>query len=217
MERAALNRDEWQHQCDRIRACRRSISSGAPRSAHALTRDGGLTQWRPCTGIFFESWLVGAAIVVAFPWDVVAQNASPTFAKDIAPILQAKCQGCHRSRRDGANAMTHLSGGAALGTVDQEQSLTTGNAALVDRPDDWHSKDSRPTPRRAMRKSTAFVSVGHDGGAREGDSADMPPARAFPESQGWNIRPAADLVADRRGTVQDVRRTGFRLVVDVHG
>jgi hypothetical protein len=26
------------------------------------------------------------------------------------------------------------------GTVDQEQSLTTGDAALVHRQDDWHSK-----------------------------------------------------------------------------
>ena len=43
-----------------------------------------------------RSGLVGAAIVVALPWDVVARNASPTFAKDIAPILQAKCQSCHR-------------------------------------------------------------------------------------------------------------------------
>ena len=43
-----------------------------------------------------RSCLVGAAIVVASPWDVAAQDASPTFAKDIAPILQAKCQSCHR-------------------------------------------------------------------------------------------------------------------------
>src|SRR4029079_18701140 len=41
-------------------------------------------------------WIAGAALVFAAP-SLAADNARPvTFSKDVAPILQAKCQECHQ-------------------------------------------------------------------------------------------------------------------------
>jgi hypothetical protein len=48
-------------------------------------------------------WKVGvvAGVLLAGPGSVFAQTAgtaaAPTFTKDVAPILQDKCQGCHRT------------------------------------------------------------------------------------------------------------------------
>ena len=42
------------------------------------------------------SCAIAAAIALAIPTAAGAQTAAPTFTKDIAPILQARCQNCHR-------------------------------------------------------------------------------------------------------------------------
>src|SRR5262245_38984700 len=45
----------------------------------------------------FAGFLVATAVVIGGAAPASAAAASPTFAKDVAPILQAHCQVCHRA------------------------------------------------------------------------------------------------------------------------
>jgi hypothetical protein len=132
-----------------------------------------------------RSWLVGAAIVVVLPWSVAAQSAAPTFAKDVAPILQAKCQSCHRP-----GEMAPM----PLRTYQEARPWARSIMNKVSRREmpPWFIDRTTGIQRFKNDASLSDAQIDTivrwvDGGAREGDSADMPPARAFPESQGWNI------------------------------
>jgi len=52
------------------------------------------------------SALLIAAAALAAPRPSLAQSAAPTFTKDVAPILQEKCQGCHRQGEMAPMALT---------------------------------------------------------------------------------------------------------------
>src|SRR5437764_326984 len=107
--------------------------------------------------------------------------AAPTFSKDVAPILQARCQGCHRP------------GEAA------PMSLLTYQEA---RP--WAKSIKEAVVMRKMPPWFADTSIGHfrndrslsqpeidtlvswvDAGAPEGNKKDLPAAKQFID--GWNI------------------------------
>jgi hypothetical protein len=132
-----------------------------------------------------RSWLVGAAIVVALPWDVAAQNASPTFAKDIAPIFQAKCQGCHRPGETAPMPLrTYQEVRPWARSIKNKVSRREMPPWFIDRTTGIQRfKNDASLSDAQIETIVRWV----DGGAREGDAADMPLARAFPESQGWNI------------------------------
>ena len=50
---------------------------------------------------------------------VAALAATPTFNKDVLPILQKHCQGCHRPGRNRAHVAAELYGSAAVGQGDE--------------------------------------------------------------------------------------------------
>jgi hypothetical protein len=54
--------------------------------------------------------------------------------------LPGECQGCHRPGEMAPMPLRTYQEARPRGTVDQEQSLTTGDAPVVHRQDDWHSK-----------------------------------------------------------------------------
>ncbi len=64
-------------------------SRGSPRKTSAF---------EGCSVVIHASLMVGFALTTLSPQPLRAQRAdqSPTFARDVAPILQASCQGCHR-------------------------------------------------------------------------------------------------------------------------
>ena len=118
----------------------------------------------------------------------VAAAETPTFYKDVLPILQANCQNCHRP-----------------GEVAPMSLLTYEDA----RP--WARAIKAATGSRKMPPWFADPSVGHftnekrlspleiqtlaawvDGGAPGGNAADAPPARTF--NTGWNLAP--DIVVE---------------------
>lgn len=108
-------------------------------------------------------------------------SAQVTFCRDIAPILQSRCQGCHRQ---GEVAPMPL-----LSYEDARPWARSIKKAVVSKKmPPWHAdsaygkwkNDCRLTDEQA-EKIIAWV----DAGAPEGDPASLPPPRKFVD--GWNI------------------------------
>jgi hypothetical protein len=133
------------------------------------------------------------AIAVTVPFGVHAQQPAPkaavTFSKDIAPILQRSCQNCHRP--DGVAPMS-------LVTYDEvrpyakaiNQRTHIGPHRGVMPP--WyveknigiqHYKDDPSLSEVELAKIASWA----DGGAPQGNPADMPPAKSFQSFDTWNI------------------------------
>jgi hypothetical protein len=136
-----------------------------------------------------SSLVVGAAAAFVFAAPVAAgQNdhpGSPTFTRDVAPILQRSCQNCHRP-----------------GSVAPMSLITYEDA----RP--WARAIKRKTTLREMPpwfieknigiqkfkddislndEEIATLAKWADNGAPRGNPADMPPARVFTDASKWSI------------------------------
>jgi hypothetical protein len=122
--------------------------------------------------------------VAALAADVSSSPASVTFHKDVLPILQKNCQGCHRP-----------------GQIAPMSFLTYENvrpwakamkAAVASRKmPPWFAdpKYGHFANDRALKQSEIDTIVAWaDGGAKEGDAKDAPPAVAWP-ADGWQIQP----------------------------
>ena len=122
--------------------------------------------------------------VAALAADVSSSPASFTFHKDVLPILQKNCQGCHRP-----------------GQIAPMSFLTYENvrpwakamkAAVVSRKmPPWFAdpKYGHFANDRALKQSEIDTIVAWaDGGAKEGDAKDAPPPVAWP-ADGWQIQP----------------------------
>jgi peroxiredoxin len=105
----------------------------------------------------------------------------PTFAADVAPILQAKCQSCHRPGQAGPFALLTFSQVSHHAAMIRE---------VVDegRMPPWHAdpRYGRFANDRSLSPSQrATLLTWIDQGAPEGDQKALPPPRVFPE--GWSI------------------------------
>jgi hypothetical protein len=113
----------------------------------------------------------------------LAASETPTFYKDVAPILQANCQTCHRP---GEIAPMSL-----LGYEDARPWARAIKAAVLDKkmppwfadPSYGHFANERRLSSRDVETIAAWV----DGGAPAGKKSDAPPARTF--ENGWNLKP----------------------------
>jgi hypothetical protein len=102
--------------------------------------------------------------------------ASPTYCKDIVPILQKNCQECHRPRQVGP---------FALETYEQARKRASDIATVVDDRSmpPWKAaphvgvpfKDARTLSDRDVATLVAWA----EAGAPEGDRADLPPPAVF--------------------------------------
>jgi len=112
-----------------------------------------------------------------------AASDSPTFYKDVLPVLQANCQTCHRPGEV-----------APMSLITYEQSRPWAKAikaAVVAKkmppwfadPEYGHFANDRRLSTREIEMITAWA----DGGAPAGNEKDAPPAITF--SDGWNIKP----------------------------
>lgn len=113
-------------------------------------------------------------------------SADVTFNKDVLPILQQKCQVCHRPGEIGPMPLTTFQG-----TRPWARAIKAAVSAKVMPP--WFA-DPRyghfANERRLTDEEIATLTSWVDSGAREGDEKDKPAPVTFRE--GWNIRP--DLV-----------------------
>ena len=83
--------------------------------------------------------LVVGALVAAHPGPVSGQQSdgSVTFTRDVAPILQNKCQICHREGSIGPRPWTTFEEVRPLRSVDQGPGGQPADAALADGQDHW--------------------------------------------------------------------------------
>jgi hypothetical protein len=122
----------------------------------------------------------GAAICVAFSGLALADNA-PTFSKDVAPILNKNCAGCHRPGDI-----------APMPLLTYEQARPWAKSirekvSLGQMPP-WHATQARGTfsnDRRLTDADKDTLVRWAVAGAPQGDPKDLPPAPKFTE--GWEI------------------------------
>ncbi len=112
---------------------------------------------------------------------IVSAAEAPTFYKDVLPILQNNCQGCHR-----------------LGEVAPMSLMTYGetrpyakaikNAVATGKMPPWFATEGHfKNDKRLSPEQIATLTAWADNGATEGNEKDAPAARTF--TSGWNIQP----------------------------
>ncbi|HVG71585.1 MAG TPA: hypothetical protein VM819_11775 [Vicinamibacterales bacterium] len=133
---------------------------------------------------------LAAAVVALIPVPAAAQATGPiTFSKDIAPILQRSCQQCHRP-----NSVAPMS----LLTYEETRPYARAMKARTALRDKrgamppWyieknvgiqHFKDDFSLSEEEIAKIAAWA----DGGAPQGNPADMPAPLTFPDNKAWRI------------------------------
>ncbi len=108
----------------------------------------------------------------------------PTYAKDVAAILQAKCQNCHRK---------HQVGPFALETYEQARKRSHDIASVTE---ERSMPPWKPTPgvgpklkhdQSLTPDELAVLAAWAEAGAPLGDPKDLPPPRKF--ADGWKLGP----------------------------
>ncbi|HEX5033694.1 MAG TPA: thiol-disulfide isomerase, partial [bacterium] len=123
-----------------------------------------------------------AALALAFTAAALAA-ATPTFHRDVEPILQAHCQSCHRPGEIGPFPLI------AYAQV-RPQARAIRAAVLQKKMPPWFAAEaSHPFSNDLSLTSAQIETHKHwaDNGAPRGNPDDAPPARPFTE--GWNISP----------------------------
>jgi hypothetical protein len=111
-----------------------------------------------------------------------ALGAPPTFYKDVLPILQEHCQGCHREGEIGPMAFVDdYAKVRPWARAIRQSVLTRTMPPWFADPAHGAFANDRALPQEAIDRIVAWV----DAGAPAGDAADAPPPRTFTE--GWNI------------------------------
>jgi len=123
-----------------------------------------------------------SAVAVAF---LTAAHATVTFTRDVAPILQQKCQVCHQP--DSIGPMPLITYDDAREYADKIKRKVSQRLMPP-----WHIdrtigiqefKNDRSLSDEQIAKLVAWV----DGGTPLGDPKDMPPPAKFPDPLGWQL------------------------------
>jgi hypothetical protein len=122
--------------------------------------------------------LLGLALASAL---LSAAPAKPTFYKDVLPILQTRCQGCHRPGEAAPMSLLTYEQTRPLAAAIR-QSITTGQMPPWS-ADPKHGKFANDPTLTAAEKATLLAWV--DAKAPAGDPKHAPKPRHFVE--GWNI------------------------------
>src|SRR3982750_4033513 len=128
---------------------------------------------------------IGAVLAIAAP--VIAADApkSVTFSKDVAPIFQAKCQECHQP-----NSIAPMSLITYQDARPWARSIKERVATRQMPP--WHIDKTVGVQKFKNDMSLSDDQVDTivrwvDAGAPQGDPKEMPPAKQWPDGQGWNF------------------------------
>jgi hypothetical protein len=112
---------------------------------------------------------------------VAAPDARPTYARDIAPIFQRRCQDCHRPGEVAPMSLLSYEEARPWARSIKRHVLSRGMPP-------WHADPAHGKFANDPRLGEAEIkTIGDwvDAGAPEGDAADHPPAREFVD--GWVI------------------------------
>jgi hypothetical protein len=118
---------------------------------------------------------------VALTLPAIAAAAVPTFSKEIAPILQQNCQGCHRPGEAAPMSLLTYQQARPWAKAMKEAVLLKKMPPWPADPQVGHFSNDRSLPAKDRDTLIAWV----DGGAPEGNPKDLPKSAAFVE--GWNI------------------------------
>jgi hypothetical protein len=114
-----------------------------------------------------------------------ATNSAPTFTKDIAPILQAKCQDCHRPGQIAPMSLLSYQDARPWARDIKKRVLTrTMPPWFVDKTVGIQSF-ANDTSLNDEQIATIVKWV--DAGAPQGDMKDMPAAKVFEDDGGWKL------------------------------
>ncbi|HLJ85222.1 MAG TPA: thiol-disulfide isomerase [Candidatus Angelobacter sp.] len=117
------------------------------------------------------------------------QTSKITFNKDVLPILQAKCQECHRPGEVAPmSLLTYQDARPWAKAIKAAVKTEKMPPWFLDIKYEGHFTNSR----RLSQEETNTLSAWADSGALEGDAKDKPAPRLFVE--GWNLKP--DLVIE---------------------
>lgn len=118
-----------------------------------------------------------------------ASAAAPTFNKDVLPVLQNKCQQCHRPGEIGPMPLLNYQHARPWAKAIREAVLVKKMPPWFAEPAHGRFSNDLSLTRSEMETIVAWV----DGGAKEGDVRHRPEPRQFVD--GWNIR-KPDVVLD---------------------
>ena len=110
-----------------------------------------------------------------------ANTSAPTFTRDVAPIMFAKCASCHRPGEVAPMPLLSYTDARPWASAIKQRVSTR-----VMPP--WHADPAHGTFRNDLRLSDREIDTivrWVDGGAREGEPSALPPLPKFPE--GWQI------------------------------
>ena len=124
-------------------------------------------------------------------FSVVASGAtgSVTFSKDVAPILQKNCQGCHRPGEAAPMSLRTYQEARPWAKAMKQAVLTKKMPPWFADAQYGHFRNDRSLPQKDIDTLVSWV----DAGAPEGDPKDLPQPLAFVD--GWNIG-QPDMVLD---------------------
>lgn len=118
-----------------------------------------------------------------------ASNATPvTFYKDVLPILQKNCQGCHRPGEIAPFSLLTYTEARPWAKAMKVAVVTEKMPPWFADPKYGHFANDRRLSQNDVNTLVSWA----DTGAAEGDKKDAPPAVTFPD--GWNIKP--DMVVE---------------------
>ena len=130
-------------------------------------------------------WLGALVLITTGTAAELPSNRPVTFAKDIAPILQAKCQDCHRK-----GSM------APMSLITYEETRPWAKAikqrVVTRQMPPWHLDKTVGIQRYQNDTSLsdeqiALIARWVDTGALQGDPKDMPAPKTWPEDDGWQL------------------------------
>jgi hypothetical protein len=132
--------------------------------------------------VFLMSLTVGTATVRA-----QSAPASPTFARDVAPILQKSCQRCHRPNSIGPMPLlTYEQARPWARSIRAKVASREMPPWFIDRNVGIRKFKNDPS---LSDTEIALITRWVDGGAPQGNPADMPPPIDWGPSDRWSIKP----------------------------
>src|SRR6266852_110308 len=152
------------------------------------SRPGGLKMRAFLTFFMFLTGAIGSLVMA--PGAIPAAAAdSPTFYKDVLPILQSNCQTCHRPGEVAPMSLITYQDARPWAKAIKAAVVTQKMPPwFMDPKYDHRYSDVR----RLSEVDTKTLAAWADNGAPEGDAKDKPAPLAFQE--GWNLKP--DLVIE---------------------
>ena len=107
--------------------------------------------------------------------------AAPTFSRDVAPILYKNCATCHRPGEIAPMSLMTYKDARPWGKSIREKVVERVMPPWHADPQAGHFENDRRLAQKDIDTIVAWV----DGGLREGNPADLPPAPKY--ADGWNV------------------------------